>query len=597
MDLPEALAPWAGQLSIFPRDLALSFGPLLQRLSPAIGPLDPHRHGALGEMDGFDGLTHRGSYERLLMSEWLLADELPDEFLRRAAAMEHTFLRPARPEPGGSRVSVAVFDAGPAQLGSPRIAHLAALLVLHRRASAAGVRFAWGVLQRPEDPLSADVDGASVLRLLAARGAEEATEANLLAWRKRVGEWRDLDDFWVVGSGRLVASAPARGASWLVVRDVLDLSRRSVAGRVHRQGTVGAEVVLDLPAERQCARLLRDPFSAVVAPTRRTAPLVAPTSNLVFSEDGVKLFARAVGSGLVQWPVPNSPREPVGPPKILLTHLSRPILAVGRLRKLLVAVTARDAELEFHQAGRGRASQRLHMTVGPMAMALPVEPGPLGPFLRFVARPSDQGGFGYLLLAAGRALIFVADEGAPRFALSAASAVALASVPDGVAYVRAKGPGQGWQAVAERSGGQVVADVSNQESPAAYFGFGGAAAHADFGLLAVSHDTNSFHVWHARGSSRLVAPVGMRVAGVVLNPRRREPGLVAIDEDGRTLLLVGQTWTRPLQKAITEIRHVAVSPTVPVIAYSTVHGELVIFSLENDVVLYRSAVEVIAEND
>src|SRR5687768_17876785 len=45
------------------------------------------------------------------------------------------------------------FDAGPNQLGSPRIAQIAALIVLSRRAEAAGVRFAWGILQEPDAPL------------------------------------------------------------------------------------------------------------------------------------------------------------------------------------------------------------------------------------------------------------------------------------------------------------------------------------------------------------------------------------------------------------------------------------------------------------
>ena len=50
-----------------------------------------------GEPDGYDGIASRGIYERLVTSEWLLADEEPDEFDRRAAMGEHTFTRLARP--------------------------------------------------------------------------------------------------------------------------------------------------------------------------------------------------------------------------------------------------------------------------------------------------------------------------------------------------------------------------------------------------------------------------------------------------------------------------------------------------------------------
>ncbi|HSF40711.1 MAG TPA: hypothetical protein VLT87_13030, partial [Thermoanaerobaculia bacterium] len=140
VELPRPLAPWRPWLAIFPRDLALSLGPVLQRLSFAVGPLRMERASGEGDPDGFDGLAQRGPYERLLPSEWLLADEAPEEFLRRAAGGEHTFLHLARPVPGGSHLSVALFDAGPGQLGSPRIAQLAALIVLARRAEAAGVR-------------------------------------------------------------------------------------------------------------------------------------------------------------------------------------------------------------------------------------------------------------------------------------------------------------------------------------------------------------------------------------------------------------------------------------------------------------------------
>src|SRR5262245_56636664 len=61
----------------------------------------------------------------------------------------------AAPATGGA--CLAVFDACPGHLGGPRVAQIATLLTLARRAEAAGVRFAWGVLQEPEAPLSPGV--------------------------------------------------------------------------------------------------------------------------------------------------------------------------------------------------------------------------------------------------------------------------------------------------------------------------------------------------------------------------------------------------------------------------------------------------------
>src|ERR1041385_5936816 len=147
MNLPPSLAPWSAYLRIFPEEVSLALGPIIQRLAMLIGSPLPRLNENEGEPDGFDGLNRRGTYERLLLSEWMLADEIEDEFMRRAVMGEHLFLNRAHSAPVGTRASMALFDAGPSQLGSPRIAHLAALIVLANRADAANSTFSWGVLQ------------------------------------------------------------------------------------------------------------------------------------------------------------------------------------------------------------------------------------------------------------------------------------------------------------------------------------------------------------------------------------------------------------------------------------------------------------------
>src|ERR1700742_1564569 len=99
MEFPRSLAPWAHLLKIFPRELSLALGPAVHRLASAVGPLHSPTMANTGDPDGFDDLARRGAYERLLMSAWLLADEVPDEFARRAAMGEHLFLRLARRNP------------------------------------------------------------------------------------------------------------------------------------------------------------------------------------------------------------------------------------------------------------------------------------------------------------------------------------------------------------------------------------------------------------------------------------------------------------------------------------------------------------------
>lgn len=94
MQLPESLSPWRQWLEWFtPGQLPL-FADFLGRLNPLLGPLRGMHQGGVPEPEGLGNLQRRGPYERLLTSEWLLAEEVPDEFLRRAVAGEHLFLAP-----------------------------------------------------------------------------------------------------------------------------------------------------------------------------------------------------------------------------------------------------------------------------------------------------------------------------------------------------------------------------------------------------------------------------------------------------------------------------------------------------------------------
>src|SRR5262249_28943075 len=92
IDLPLELAPWRALLGLFPPALAASLGAWIPEIDRIIGPLRAARPRAQGEPDGFSGIARRGGVERLLLSEWLLAEEAPDEFVRRAAMSELSYL-------------------------------------------------------------------------------------------------------------------------------------------------------------------------------------------------------------------------------------------------------------------------------------------------------------------------------------------------------------------------------------------------------------------------------------------------------------------------------------------------------------------------
>lgn len=282
MKLPPGLLPWRAQLERFPEELALALAPLVQRLAAAVGPLASAYVGSV-QPNGFDGVSQRGDYQRLLTSEWLLAEEEPDEFLRRAATHEHLFLRLARNEPLGCKRSVVLFDAGPSQLGTPRLAHIAMLAVLERRARAAGAEFEFGVLQRP-GPAQQRVDAAALQQLLAARSAFEGNAADVAAWLEHLAPLADEDEIWWVGGAGLEALASARPGRRMLVRDPLRPENDRLDVELHSRER-RQQLSLELPEPRLRTRLIRDPFQSV-------ALAVVPKSSggFWFSEDGRRLL-------------------------------------------------------------------------------------------------------------------------------------------------------------------------------------------------------------------------------------------------------------------------------------------------------------------
>ncbi len=593
MDLPRALASWGPFLGFFPRDLAVSLSPVLNRLSFAVGPLPARRQQGDGEVDGYDGLDRRGPYERLLSSEWMLADEVPDEFLRRAGAGEHLFLRVARPVPSGSRISAAVFDAGPGQLGSPRIAQLAALIVLARRAQAAGVSFAWGILQEPEAPLIHDVNEASVLRLLQARTPHEATDSQISAWHLRLQGWSEVDDLWFVGPPRLMTVRGTRGASFLQVWDVLDPEARRVGVRIRRSvpgapatGTSASAlraVTLELPDQATCARLLRDPFSAAAAAPDRLASRLVPASDLLFAANGSKIFARAAGGGVVAFPIPNSPRSPAGAPRLYDPWPGQTATAVGLTGQQVILASALadgGAALSYASKKRGGGgSPGVPCPPGEVPFRAAAPGAPLQPIFHVAQHTC--------LLDSEGTLFRLLDGGLLRLAERVSAA---AAVSGHLSFVEAATPGCPARLTSVVGGGapRTVRILEEAEDGApAFFGFGGRLTHPDHGLVAVAQRGGAWEIFSRGGGTFLVPFAGTRVVGVARDRERGEPGLLLLDEDGRSLVIAGLSWTRRLPTGSAPIRHAATCAGAPWVAWVTVHGELTVYSLDHDAVLLR----------
>ncbi|WP_431484052.1 hypothetical protein [Pseudomonas solani] len=199
MQLPDALKPWHPLLEGVAPELAEQLAAMLGRLQALVGPFRERTPNGPPEPDGLGDLQRRGPYERLLSSEWLLADEIPDEFLRRAAGGEHLFLAPQQRARHSSRLIVALFDAGPRQLGAPRLAHLAMLILLARRAREADGELRWGLLQRPawHNGLQGPAD---LIRVLEARSWTAAEPAHWQTWQAMIDALpAEPDERWLIG--------------------------------------------------------------------------------------------------------------------------------------------------------------------------------------------------------------------------------------------------------------------------------------------------------------------------------------------------------------------------------------------------------------
>lgn len=237
-----------------------------------------------------------------MSSEWLLATELPDEFLRRAAGGEHLFLAPRPRAMQADKLIVAIFDTGPWQLGAPRLAHIALWILLARRAEEAGGAMRWGVLHQPGQWYDASTPD-QLKRLLRARSFEVAGEAQWEQWT----QWLDANatgvgETWLLGhtvdGARAQNSPPSHTVQ---VRPGLNGDTLEVALRA---GAAVRAMQLPLPTAQPVARLLRGQFLAE-APARaheqrsdrlslKFAPIIAPNGMLVavplLDEAGATVF-------------------------------------------------------------------------------------------------------------------------------------------------------------------------------------------------------------------------------------------------------------------------------------------------------------------
>jgi hypothetical protein len=629
--LPRQLAPWAPHLVLFPDDIALALGPLVIRLSELIGAARID-HGREGTPDGYDGIDRRGTYDRLLASEWLMHDELPDEFLRRAVSGEHAFLwRLHRHEAAGRR-TVALFDSGIDQLGAPRIAHVAALIVLAQQAERAGASLAWGILQEQDGALRTPVTENTVRALIDSRCTGRVSHGDIARWMASDGV-AGASEIWLVGPERLaqehllqenlvrenLVQQPWRHqASVLAVSDVLEPEappriKVTVSGS---QGVRPRSVTLDLPEQRAAVQLLRDPFGNAVTARHKVLAGVDVRSAMVFSADGRRLYLRTANGGLLTVQIPNSPRAQVGKPalfKPLAGHVIAVCVSPVNKRAVVICRHADEAAVHLlHRRGRTRM-----MTERYSGMAAGTDDGLLRPLGLLAGRQRPDG-----WILKSMHLCFVdADahcvliNGDRLTTYSGKSVVASRATRDAFVYIErsALRTYSGESVEVERSlltsvkvmragkNGELELTTAAVDLPGSsrdtryYFGAGGLA-----NLVVYSQAESRCTIIHRLQTVTFDVPPSHTVIGMV-DLRMVEQGrtvdkpfAVAIDGNRTAIELLRPDECRRLLTTTAPITSAAASDAERVIAFITQSGELGVYSCSVDAMVLRLVPETMA---
>ncbi len=586
--LPHKLAAWESQLRIFPEEMALALGALVQKVAALLGPF-PHHH-VEGHVvpDGFAGLDKRGPYDRLIASDWLLADELPEEFMRRSVMGEHLFWKVAYREPTKARSTLVLFDAGPEQLGSPRLLHLAALVVFEVRARMAKANFNWGVLQSGEQNLLPGMNVAELEMLLEARGSMSAHAEHFAVWLRRAADAGHKGEIWVVGSERLRRFLPNTFSS-LLITDLLSPGERKLRADCRPAGKYSRQIELELPDPAACAQLLRDPFSAAVV-SRQELDTKSAVQNLVFNPSGNKLWVRTQQGDVIVLPVPNSPRETVGRPKRYDTLSRLTQVAVGWLGRTIVLVSMNPVSRALSITRIGRPLS--HGLGEGEYEFLDSRTRPLFQYGRLslsVWHEGQKPGL-YLLDEAGSLLRLFAEQNGKRWCEVVH--------PHTLAMTRTRS-GIRCATYDQKEGGQVQVYVGGYLGPAQSWSSPEAPSHAFFGyapmagalpteLLALGYGKNRWEICNVaglsslRGRTEIIVPQGLSVHGVVCAENYEET-LIVIEGEGhsQTLGLHGAHGTRRLVKTDAPITAVCGCQQLPFIAYGTEAGEISVYSLKH----------------
>jgi hypothetical protein len=564
--LPRSLARWSAQLQLFPEDTASLLGRLLLRLAPSFDALVTPEQEPTGDVDGFDGIGNRGSYERLLAGEWLLQKYAPLEFLRRAAGGELSFFQLALRRPALPESTLVLFDAGPDQLGDCRLAQLALLVLLLQRAESQGHDLHWQHLHRFGEGLQSGLSEQAVRGFLRARTAARSSPAVWQAWAEHAKNRR----VWLIGPATVTALG---GSAFARVTLHERVAHERAVDVSLESGTQARRVALPLPEPPQCARLIRDPFESAKAGKVASD---AAQSQLLLSPKGNRLYYRNARAELVAIPIANSQHALFGSPRRYAEGHEVVISSVGGKGRKLVWLAQRDKTLSVGFSDQRRKSLQATFSDAPGS--------PDSSLLPLAWFPGDD----MAIFQGGDRALWRADFRTQRCARVAEGARSW--LQTGERHFVAVDRWLGGQAT---SGPCVLELTAFREARA----IRGPEQWQDAKLARIDQSTSSITlgyeengVWRLQNqidqsgawtplphtATSLHAPASSRVLGVEAFMTHQQPGLWLLEGNRREVNIVRRNSVQAVLKTSSDIVHAYVATAAPILAVATAGGELLV---------------------
>ena len=513
------------------------------------------------------------------MTEWALAETMPEEFIRRAAANEHLFLELARQEPAGGLLSVVLFDAGPSQLGGPRLVHLAALVVFAQRALDAGAELRFGVLQMPPHP-EARFSPRAAQNIMHARSGRAPTRDDWQGWLTAAAATdadrpAEIEDLWVVGGPQTRAWADEVGGGHLSPCDVLEPDRRAVQVDLQR-GTSTRRVTLDLPPPWSCVRALRDPYEPASRPVDSAPSLVA--LGMRFSWDARYLMIRT-RAGITALRVSRHYRERGSTVRHLDIRKGTPIAADGHKRRYFVLLQ-RDDRFEVRVFNRrGYLDSQTEVEV-PDSFVRPGADHPLGPLIPLRMRGPYPREFIVLDALDSAFVLRIGDR--PGLTATSIQTLDVARRSDGVAALASAETQEHVRLVGFNTQGHTreLRRFDAYPPAQAYFG-----SDSQGGLIAVRL---GFDQWTFANRGDVVVAHPAHAVGAAMHPFRTYgylPAIVTIPDDRRSVMLLGPGSLADEHGLPFEVTEAACATNFPLLAVRSAQGDLHVVHLDRFAVL------------